>query len=157
MCPPEGYHFRAFLVWNRGYRFCPFSLTGCIFRCVSNNVFSSNLLPRTLHREEKTETFGRFQLPDIHRAGGFPCNAVRGGDDPLRSDQSSATVREAGRRPEHRLPRPVTVPSSRASYDPGVRPDATWTCNTQSEWSMFDRWADGKATVPREKSHAKTL
>ena len=64
-------------------------------------------------------------LPDKHRARGFPYNAVRGGDDPLRSDQSSATVREAGRRPQHRLPRPVALLGSRASYDPGLRPDAT--------------------------------
>ena len=70
----------------------------------------------------------RIVLPDKHRAGGFPSNAVRGGNDPLRSDQSSATVREAGRRPDHRLPRPVALLGSRAPYDPGIRPQTAWTC-----------------------------
>ena len=70
----------------------------------------------------------RIVLPDKHRARRFPRYAVRGGDDPLRSDQSSAAVREAGRRPEHSLPRPVAVLGSRASHDPGVRPDTAWTC-----------------------------
>ena len=67
-------------------------------------------------------------IPDKQSSVVFRFNAVRGGDDPLRSDQSSAAEREVGRRPEHRLPRPVAVLGSRSSYDPGVRSDATWTC-----------------------------
>ena len=38
MCPPEGYHFRAFLVW-KGYRFCPFSLTLGVYSDVSRITF----------------------------------------------------------------------------------------------------------------------
>ena len=52
MCRPKGYHFQAFLVWNR-VSILPFwSGTGCIFRLFGLGYhFSSNMFPRTLHSE----------------------------------------------------------------------------------------------------------
>ena len=64
-----------------------------------------------------------LMIPDNNWRWTLSPYTVSGRHNPLRSDQCSSTVREAGSCPQHRLPGPVSLLSCHASNDSGAGTD----------------------------------